>query len=101
MKRLFVLRSHHLVLSVSLFWFLVGCSKPTEPTASIEQQPVNDTKDANEQDPAGEPQMGRRPKHGFKEYVKNPNLFRKESQEFDEVNDVLPPTEMGFPRTIL
>jgi hypothetical protein len=41
----------------------------------------------------GEPQMaGKRPKHGFHEYVKNPDLFREESQESAIAESTLAPT---------
>jgi hypothetical protein len=93
MGRLFVLRSHPLLISVGLFWFLVGCSKPPKPAASIELPPVDHAGDEKEQEVAGEQRMGTQPKFGFKEYVKNPDLFRKEAQEIDEANDVLPPNE--------
>lgn len=36
--------------------------------------------------------MAKRPKHGFQEYVKNPDLFRAESTEIERTNTALPPT---------
>ncbi len=38
-----------------------------------------------------EAQMGKQPKHGFTEYLKNPDLFRREVQEMHEADAASPP----------
>ena len=44
--------------------------------------------------PPSETQMPDQPKHGFREYVKNPELFREEMQEKAKAANAAPPTEM-------
>jgi hypothetical protein len=87
----FIAHPRHLLLCALLSASLVGCSKQGDRTASTHVPPVNQARE-EELNADGEPPMAKRPKHGFKEYVKNPDLFRQEVQQKGTADSAPPPT---------
>ena len=57
---------------------VVGCSGAGGRATPTGQPPANLAQDDNRADADEDKPMARQPKHGFKEYVKNPDLWREE-----------------------
>jgi HEAT repeat protein len=83
---------------LALLYFLLlstvfGCSSRGD-TSAPKEKPRPATARNDDQKYAGEEtQMPKQPKHGFQEYVKNPDFFREESRETVRANSARPPTQ--------
>lgn len=93
MTCLFALREYRLLLCLLFFASLIGCSKQGDSTATMDKTPVKASRDANEQPVGGGTPMGKWPKHGFEEYVKQPSLFQEEAREMEQADSAPPPTD--------
>jgi hypothetical protein len=63
-----------------------GCSRQGAGTGSTDTPVINVPGDDREV------AMGKTPKREFKEYVKNPELFRQETEEIEETDNAPPPS---------
>jgi hypothetical protein len=72
---------------------LAGCSRQGQETAGTSNLSVDGSRESSGQNAAGEMRMTRHPKHGFTEYVKNPDLFREEAAEMEEAEATPAPTQ--------
>jgi len=71
---------------------LTGCAREGEPKAPGEVRVVNEVGREDDRTANSDTPMATQPKHGFKEYVKDPDLFRKEVREKGSADSAPPPT---------
>jgi hypothetical protein len=88
----FISQPQLLALCTLLAGSLVGCSKQGGRAASTDEPAGNRARNVGRLSADGEHQMTKQPRHGFREYVKNPNLFFQEAREKGMAESAMPPT---------
>jgi hypothetical protein len=86
---------HFLLQCILVLAPLAGCARQGRETATAGHA-ANGSQDG--QNTAAEIRMARRPKHGFGEYVKNPDLFRQEAEELEKATPA--PTQSELARLV-
>jgi hypothetical protein len=71
---------------------VIGCSREGNSLPPKEKSLGKPARGDNQKNAGTETQMAKRPKHGFQEYVKNPDLFREEFKETERADAARPPT---------
>jgi len=93
MTCLFASRHHLLFLCALLVGSLAGCSRQRDGTTPADNPGVTPSKDESGQIADKEIPVAKQPKRGFHEYVKDPDLFRKEVGEKENADTAPPLTE--------
>lgn len=82
-----------LLIFVLLLGGVGSCSNPNDATTREERKAAAPETGESGLDKDGDLKMAKQAEHGFKEYVKNPGLFRAEVKAMRRGEDVPPPTQ--------
>jgi hypothetical protein len=82
----FQLCARCILLYAVVLGIAIGCSKERDTLPPKNKSLANQERTDDQQDTDKDSQVAKRPKHGSKEYLKNPDLFRAESKEIDRAH---------------
>jgi hypothetical protein len=93
------MRHRFLFFCALLPGWVAACTRQTEQTTAVEVRAVNEVGHESDRTAVSEASVDGQPKRGFKDYVKHPDLFRKEMRE-REGGKPSPPTDQELTKLV-